>query len=84
MSWGFNPYISEKSPYHGAYLAVVESAARLVATGASFRDVYLTFQEYFEKPQRHPKRWGKPLAALLGAFMAQKELGIAAIGVRTR
>ncbi len=80
MSWGYNPYIAEKSPYHSAYLAVVESAAKLVATGAKFEDVYLSFQEYFEKPMRDGKRWGKPLAALLGAFMAQKELEIAAIG----
>ena len=80
MSWGYNPFITEKSPYHGAYLAVVESVAKLIATGASFEDVYLTFQEYFEKPRKDAKRWGKPLAALLGAFEAQKELGIAAIG----
>ena len=80
MSWGYNPYISEKSPYHGAYLAVVESASKLIAGGASFDDTYLTFQEYFEKPRKEPKRWGKPMAALLGAFMAQKDLGIAAIG----
>ncbi len=80
MSWGYNPYIAEKSPYHSAYLAVVESAAKLVATGASYEDVYLTFQEYFEKPMRDAKRWGKPMAALLGAFRAQLELGIAAIG----
>ena len=80
MSWGYNPDISEKSPYHGAYLAVVESASKLVATGAEFKDVYLTFQEYFEKPMKDAKRWGKPLAALLGAFKAQMELGIAAIG----
>ncbi len=80
MSWGYNPDISSASPYHGAYLAVVESAAKLVATGAEYKDVYLTFQEYFEKPGRDPKRWGKPLAALLGAYKAQMELGIAAIG----
>ncbi|MBR4295244.1 MAG: phosphoribosylformylglycinamidine synthase [Clostridia bacterium] len=80
MSWGYNPYISEKSPYHGAYLAVVESAAKLIASGASYEDVYLTFQEYFEKPTKDGKRWGKPFAALLGAFRAQVELGIAAIG----
>ena len=80
MSWGYNPMISEKSPYHGAYLAVVESASKLVATGASFEDVYLTFQEYFEKPMKDAKRWGKPLSALLGAFKAQMDLGIAAIG----
>ncbi len=80
MSWGYNPDISSRSPYHGAYLAVVESAAKLVATGAEYKDVYLTFQEYFEKPMKDPKRWGKPLAALLGAYKAQMELGIAAIG----
>ncbi|MBQ9085529.1 MAG: phosphoribosylformylglycinamidine synthase, partial [Clostridia bacterium] len=80
MSWGYNPYISEKSPYHGAYLAVVESVCKLVSTGASYEDVYLTFQEYFEKPMKDPKRWGKPLSALLGAFKAQMELGVAAIG----
>ena len=80
MAWGYNPMIAEKSPYHGAYLAVVESVSKLIATGAKFEDVYLTFQEYFEKPLRDPKRWGKPLAALLGAFKAQMDLGIAAIG----
>ena len=80
MSWGYNPFISEKSPYHGAYLAVVESASKLIAGGADFKDTYLTFQEYFEKPRKEPRRWGKPFAALLGAFKAQKELGIAAIG----
>ncbi len=80
MSWGYNPFITEKSPYHGAYLAVVESVCKLIATGATFEDVYLTFQEYFEKPGKDPKRWGKPLAALLGAFEAQKEFGIGAIG----
>ena len=80
MAWGYTPYISEKSPYHGAYLAVVESVCKMIATGASFEDVYLSFQEYFEKPLKDGKRWGKPMAALLGAFRAQKELGIAAIG----
>ena len=80
MSYGCNPYISEKSPYSGAYLAVVESVSRLVATGASFEDIYLSFQEYFEKPMGNPARWGKPLAALLGAFKAQLGLKIAAIG----
>ena len=80
MSWGFNPYLSEKSPYHGAYLAVVESVCKLIATGASFEDVYLSFQEYFKRVGRDPKRWSQPLAALLGAFRAQKELKVAAIG----
>ena len=80
MAWGGNPYVTEKSPYHGAYLAVVESVAKLVASGASTQDTYLSFQEYFLKPGHDPARWGQPLAALLGAFEAQKELGIAAIG----
>ena len=68
MSWGYNPFITSISPYHGAYLAVVESLAKLIATGASYEDVYLTFQEYFEKPGKDPARWGKPMAARLGAF----------------
>ncbi len=80
MAWGYNPFISEKSPFHGAYTAVLESVCKLIATGAKFEDVYLTFQEYFERPAKDSLRWGKPLAALLGAFRAQKELGIAAIG----
>ncbi|MBE5815083.1 MAG: phosphoribosylformylglycinamidine synthase [Clostridiales bacterium] len=80
MSWGYNPFLTEKSPYHGAYLAVVESVCKLIATGASFEDVYLTFQEYFQRPGKDSTRWGQPLAALLGAFKAQKELGIGSIG----
>ena len=80
MAWGFDPDVSEKSPYHGAYLAVVHSVSKLIAAGASREDVWLTFQEYFEKPGRDPARWGKPLAALLGAFEAQMQLGMAAIG----
>lgn len=80
MAWGYNPFITEQSPYHGAYLAVVESVCKLIATGAEFKDVYLTFQEYFERLRTDGKRWGKPLAALLGAFKAQLELGIGAIG----
>ncbi|MBE6976701.1 MAG: phosphoribosylformylglycinamidine synthase [Ruminococcaceae bacterium] len=80
MSWGYNPFIMEKSPYHGAYLAVVESVSKLVATGASFEDVYLTFQEYFLRVGKDAKRWGQPTAALLGAFKAQMDLKIAAIG----
>ena len=80
MAYGYNPYITEASPYHGAYLAVVESVSKVIATGASFEDTYLTFQEYFEKPMKDPARWGKPLSALLGAYRAQRELGIASIG----
>lgn len=80
MSWGYNPYISSASPYHGAYTAVIESVSKLIASGAEFKDVYLTFQEYFEKLGRDSEKWGKPLSALLGAFKAQMGLGIAAIG----
>lgn len=80
MSWGFNPEISSSSPYHGAYLAVVESVSKLIASGATYKEIYLSFQEYFEKPGREPGRWGKPMSAVLGAFKAQKNLEIAAIG----
>ncbi|MBO4433069.1 MAG: phosphoribosylformylglycinamidine synthase [Clostridia bacterium] len=80
MSWGYNPFITEQSPYHGAYLAAIESVCKLIATGAEFKDVYLTLQEYFPKPGTDKYRWGKPMAALLGAFKAQMELGIGAIG----
>jgi len=80
MSWGYNPFIFEKSPYHGAYLAVIESVSKLIATGCVFEDIYLTFQEYFEKVGKDPKRWSKPFSALLGAFKAQKDLEIASIG----
>ncbi len=80
MSFGYNPFITSASPYHGAYLAVIESVSKLIASGARFEDVYLTFQEYFERLNKDPKRWGKPLAALLGAFKAQMELGIGSIG----
>ncbi len=80
MAYGYNPYISEISPYHGAYLAVTESVAKLISTGADFKDVYLSFQEYFEKPLKEPTRWGKPFSALLGALRAQKELKVASIG----
>lgn len=80
MSWGYNPYIFEKNQFVGAYLAVVESIAKLIATGASFKNIYLAFQEYFEKLGQDAEKWGKPLSAMLGAFLAQKELEVAAIG----
>lgn len=80
MSFGYNPHISEKSPYHGAYLAVVESVAALVAAGSPVKGIYLSFQEFFPKPGSDAKRWGLPLAAVLGAYRAQMELGYAAIG----
>ena len=80
MAWGGNPFVMEKSPYHGAYLAVVESVSKLVATGAEFKDVYLTFQEYFKRLGKDASRWGEPVSALLGAYKAQIELKCAAIG----
>ena len=80
MAWGYNPYLTSASPYHGAYLAVVESVARLIASGADFKDIYLSFQEHFASPGREPSGWGAPFAAMLGAFEAQMALGIAAIG----
>ena len=80
MAWGFNPYLSEADPYRGAFLAVVESVTKLVCAGFHHKDMYLTFQEYFEHMNDDPTRWGKPLAALLGALDAQMGLGIASIG----
>ena len=80
MTFGFDADISEQSPFHGAIDAITSSLAKLVATGADFSKAYLTFQEYFEKLGDDPNRWGKPLAALLGAFIAQKNFGVAAIG----
>ena len=80
MAWGFNPYLSEADPYRGAYLAVVESITKLVCAGFRHKDMYLTFQEYFEHLGEAPERWGKPMAALLGALDAQMGLGIASIG----
>ncbi len=80
MSWGFNPNIATWSPYHGALYAVTESVCRIVSAGARLGDVRLTLQEYFEKLGNTPSRWGKPFAALLGAFTAQNELRLGAIG----
>ena len=80
MGWGYNPDISEKSPYHGAMLAVIESIAKVVAAGGTYKKCWLTFQEYFERTQNDPLRWGKPMAALLGAFKAQLELSCGSIG----
>lgn len=80
MAYGFNPYISEKSPYHGAYLAIVESISKLLATGAKYEHVYLSLQEYFEKLGDNDKAWGKALSAVLGAYRAQMELGVGGIG----
>ena len=80
MSYGFDPYLSSISPYHGAAWAVVDSAAKLVTSGVRYEDAYLTFQEYFGRTRGVPERWGKPAAALLGALRSQTELKIAAIG----
>lgn len=80
MTWGFNPTVSKQSPYHGAALAVVESVAKLVAAGGKSKKVRLSFQEYFERTKNKPERWGKPFAALLGAYEAQIALGIPSIG----
>lgn len=80
MAYGFNPYIYEKSPYHGAYLSIVESICKLIATGAKFEHVYLSLQEYFEKLGSNDVAWGTALSAVLGAFRAQMELGVGAIG----
>ena len=80
MAWGFNPYLTEADQFTGSYVAVVESVARLVAAGFKRQDMYLTFQEYFESLRGDAKRWGKPTAAVLGALMAQVDLGIGSIG----
>lgn len=80
FSWGFNPFVASYSPYHGAICAICESFAKIAATGGDTTKIYLTLQEYFEKLRTNPERWGKPLAALLGALKAQIELKAAAIG----
>lgn len=80
MAWGFDPYVSSASPYDGAYWAVVESVCRLAATGARLDRCWLSFQEYFGRPGTDPRRWGWPVASLLGALAAQMDLGVAAIG----
>jgi phosphoribosylformylglycinamidine synthase len=80
MAFGCNPFLTEQSPYHGAYLAVAESVAKIIATGGQRKECYLTFQEYFERLENDPERWGKPTAALLGALDAQIDLGVGAIG----
>ncbi|HWI55139.1 MAG TPA: phosphoribosylformylglycinamidine synthase subunit PurQ, partial [Desulfobacteria bacterium] len=80
MTYGYNPRLAKWSPFHGALYAIIEAVAKVVALGGDFRRVRLTLQEYFEKLGKDPVRWGKPFSALLGAFYAQKMLGIAAIG----
>ena len=80
MSYGFDPYISKESPYHGAMYAVVNSVAKIVAAGGDMTKIHFTFQEYFKRLEDKAKRWGEPLAALLGAYEAQMKLGLASIG----
>ncbi len=80
MTFGFDPELSAKSPYHGALYAVIDSAAKMTAMGGDYRKIRLSFQEYFEKLGKAPERWGKPMAALLGSIKAQKELQIPSIG----
>ena len=80
MAWGFNPYLMSADQYRGALISVVESVTKLVASGFRYEDAYLTFQEYFERLRNTPERWGKPLAALLGALDAQIGLGVGSIG----
>lgn len=79
MSWGFDPYLSEWSPYHGSAYAVIDAVAKSVAAGADFRKIRFSYQEYFER-MNSEKAWGKPLAALLGTLRMQKELGLPSIG----
>ncbi len=80
MSYGFNPYVSSWSPFHGAQLAVLESLSRIVATGGDYSKVRFTFQEYFRRMSADPKRWSQPFAALLGAYKAQMKFGLPSIG----
>ena len=80
MSYGYNPKVSKNNPFAGAVYAVVESVTKAVCAGADYKDIYLTFQEYFERLGTDPERWGKPLAALLGGYYAQEKLSLAAIG----
>ena len=80
MSYGFDPYLSSWSPYHGAAYAVTESVARIVANGGDYKKLHFTFQEYFKRMTEDPQRWSQPFAALLGAYDAQMKFGIASIG----
>ena len=80
MSYGFDPYLSSWSPYHGAAYAVTESVARIVATGGDYKKISFTFQEYFRRMTEDPKRWSQPFSALLGAYAAQMGFGLPSIG----
>ena len=80
MTYGYNPYLSEQSPFHGAYYAVIESVSKIAALGAPVEKTRLSFQEYFEKLGEDKRKWGKPLSALIGALKVQRELSLPAIG----
>ena len=80
MSYGYNPEIASWSPFHGAIFAIIESCAKIAAMGGNYKKIRLTFQEYFEKLGDNPEKWGKPLAALLGAYLAQLKLKLPSIG----
>ncbi len=80
MSYGFDPYLSAWSPYHGASFAVLESVARIVAAGGDYKKIRFTFQEYFRRMSEDPKRWSQPFSALLGAYQAQMKFGLPSIG----
>ena len=80
MSYGMDPYLTSWSPYHGAEYAVLTSVAKIVAAGGDYKKIRFTFQEYFKRMTEDPKRWGEPMAALLGAYDAQMKLGLPSIG----
>lgn len=80
MSFGYNPYLTSWSPFHGAVYAVIESVAKIVATGGDYRKIRFTFQEYFKRLNKEPLRWGEPFSALLGAYYAQDQLELPSIG----
>lgn len=80
MSYGFDPYVSSWSPYHGAVYAVLESVSRIVAAGGDYKKIRFTFQEYFRRMSEDPSRWSQPFAALLGAYSAQMGFGLPSIG----
>ena len=80
MSYGYNPVISKWSPYHGAIYAVIESVSKIITMGGNYHNIRFSFQEYFEKLLDNPSKWGKPFAALLGAYRVQEELKLPSIG----
>ena len=80
MAYGFDPYLSKWSPYHGAMYAVTDSVAKIVAAGGDYSKIRFTYQEYFRRMTEDPSRWSQPFAALLGAYEAQIGLGLPSIG----